>query len=124
PREARRFSIDPHSEGTSIDRVKPDPNRPEGREDMERASHAAKGHPDGAGGGVRARQDERRATQTPRVTGADGLNRQEPVAAATPVEPGSPGVEGREPGPKGSDSGVAAEGQETRENFKQALSNI
>lgn len=33
PADAEKFSIDPHSEGDSFERVKPDPNRPEGREE-------------------------------------------------------------------------------------------
>ncbi len=33
PPDAGEFSIDPHSEGDSLERVKPDPNRPEGREE-------------------------------------------------------------------------------------------
>src|SRR5213593_3520477 len=43
PPDARRLSSDPHSEGTSIDRVKPDPNRPEGREDVEARQRASRG---------------------------------------------------------------------------------
>src|SRR4030095_4912042 len=35
PPDARQFSIDPHSVGTSIERVKPDPKIPAGRADVE-----------------------------------------------------------------------------------------
>lgn len=33
PDDAQDFSIDPHSEGDSLERLNPDPNRPEGREE-------------------------------------------------------------------------------------------
>jgi hypothetical protein len=49
PSDAKRFSIDPHSEGDSIDRVRPDPSRPEGPESPERRVRRA-----AAGGTVRA----------------------------------------------------------------------
>src|SRR6266850_1662208 len=70
PPETKKFSIDPHSKGTSIDRVKPDPSRPEGREDAEPQHRAPRGTPSpGAGGtagtGTLARNREAQAASTP-----------------------------------------------------------
>ena len=55
PPDALRFTIDPHAEGNSRDRVRPDPSRPEGPETFEPAppqttGRASGGRPDGPRG--------------------------------------------------------------------------
>ena len=64
PPDARRFSLDPHAEGNSRERVRPDPSRPEGPEVLEQApppagSRQARGGPEGRG--ANAQDPERKA---------------------------------------------------------------
>jgi TonB family protein len=125
PPDAKRFTIDPHSEGTSIDRVKPDPNRPVGREDVEAQSRARHGSSaTGAGGQgekVLARNSAPPVTEPPRP---DGLRPSE-------QNPGQ-GTEGQQgtqrekesPGEQGIPEGTSAQGDDPRENLKQALTDL
>ena len=53
PPEVRRFSIDPHSEGDTRDRVRPDPSRPEGPESPDRPEPQPSRQGGGAGASVR-----------------------------------------------------------------------
>jgi TonB family protein len=53
PPEARLFSRDPHSEGNTIDRVRPDPSRPEGIDSPEE-TRSGRESPSGQGSGEAA----------------------------------------------------------------------
>jgi TonB family protein len=119
PPDARQLSIDPHSEGTSLERERPDPSRPEGRDNPEvvppppgRAAggeaggsqrRSGKGEP-GAGGPVTA--DGRGRPATGSGGGADGT--------PGPLGDLGPPGEGKDEGPTG----------DPREDLKQALSDI
>src|SRR5262249_11469649 len=117
PLDAKRFSIDPHSEGTSIDRVKPDPSRPQGREDVEAQSRPRHGAPSaGKGGpekGLPAKNNPPTARATPQP---DGLRPPGEMARAAPAEPGDPGREGETPGDPGVPDGSDANGQDSRQS--------
>ena len=125
PPDARKFSIDPHSEGTSIDRVKPDPSRPQGREDVEPQSRARRGSASaGAGrpeGGPLARNASPRAVSTPRP---DGLRPPGEEARPLPDERGEQGQSGDTPGERGVPDGSDARGEDPRQSLKQALSDL
>jgi TonB family protein len=125
PADARRLSIDPHSEGTSIDRVKPDPNRPKGREDGEAQSRARRGSPSGGAGstgtGATARNSSPQGQSTPRP---DGLLARGGEPERAPGRQASPGREGTSPGEFGAPEGTAEQGEDPRENLKQALSDL
>jgi outer membrane biosynthesis protein TonB len=125
PPETKKFSLDPHSKGTSIERVKPDPSRPEGREDAEAQHRAARGTPSPGGGGTEgsgtlARNREAQAASTPR---ADGLLRPEGPTGDSPGERAT--QEGRgSPGDRGVPEGTGEPGADSRESLKQALSDL
>ena len=125
PPDARRLSIDPHSEGTSIDRVKPDPNRPQGREDIEPQSRARRGSSSGGaaptGTGAIARNSAPQGASTPRPDGRRG------PGGAPESAPGgqtAAGREGSSPGDLGIPEGTAEQGEDPREGLKQALSDL
>jgi len=125
PPDARKFSIDPHSEGTSIDRVKPDPNRPQGREDVEAQSRARHGSPTagkgGSTGGPLARNEPQRDTAAARE---DGLRPPGEPPRATPRETWDPGTQGEIPGDLGAPDGADAQGRDDHQSLKQALSDL
>jgi hypothetical protein len=114
PPEARNLTIDPHSEGNTIARVRPDPSRPEGPEQVEptlppksptegggKASAEPAGggadHPGSAGSDV----SRSRGAQEPRPVGQNGLSPAPPSGAAVPGTGGAPG-----PGFPGSGAGT------------------
>jgi len=125
PPDTRKFSVDPHSEGTSIDRVKPDPSRPKGREDVEAQSRARHGSSSAGGGGTgtgkMARNSAPQGAPTPRPTGQRG------PASTSDKTPGSqltPSVDTESPGEHGIPEGTGDQGEDPRENLKQALSDL
>jgi TonB family protein len=124
PPDARRLSSDPHSEGTSIERVKPDPNRPEGREDIEPRQRAPRGSPSagaiGTAAGSIAGHRAASGTATPRPEGqlrtGDGPGN---------VPGGRQPQSGEEsPGERGVPEGTGEQAGDPRESLKQALSNL
>jgi len=124
PRDARKFSADPHSEGTSIDRVKPDPNRPEGREDVEARQRASRGSTSAEGraastGTMGGNQKEQGAS----TQGPGGMQRPRDVPEGTSGEAAKQGEAGTA-GERGVPDGTGEPGAETRENLKQALSDL
>jgi TonB family protein len=125
PPDARRFSIDPHSEGTSIDRVKPDPSRPQGREDVEAQSRARRGSSSAGAGatgtGRIARNSAPQDASTPRP---DGLRAPGGAPESAPGRQAARGREGSSPGDFGVPEGTAEQGEDPRESLKQALSDI
>ncbi|HKB08651.1 MAG TPA: energy transducer TonB [Candidatus Polarisedimenticolia bacterium] len=124
PRDARKFSTDPHSEGTSIDRVKPDPSRPEGREDVEARQRAARGSPstEGRGATTGAKGGNQKA-QEASAQGPGGMQHPREVPEAGAGEAETKG-EGGTAGQRGVLDGTGEPGAETRENLKQALSDL
>jgi len=124
PNDARRFSSDPHSEGTSIERVKPDPSRPEGREDVEPRQRAPRGAPSagatGTAAGTLARNRAGRGAATPRP---DGLLRSGEVPGNAPGVQESQG-EGEPSGDRGVPEGTGEPGDDPKESLKQALSDL
>ena len=125
PPDARRFSIDPHSEGTSIDRVKPDPSRPQGREDVEaqsRARHGSSSTGAGATGtGAIVRNSAPQGASTP---GPDGRRAPGQAPESASGRQAAPGHEGSSPGDLGVPEGTAEQGEDPRDSLKQALSDI
>lgn len=124
PRDARNFSADPHSEGTSIDRVKPDPNRPEGREDVEARQRASKGST--PAGGRTASSGTTRESQKPQgasTQGRGGMQRPGEVPEGTSGEAVTKGEIGTA-GERGVPEGTGEPGEESRENLRQALSDL
>ena len=125
PPDAKRFSIDPHSEGTSIDRVKPDPKRAQGREDVEAQSRARRGSSssgDGATGtGAVARNSTPQIASAPRP---DGPRAQGRAPESAPGRQAAPGREGSPPVDPGVPEGTAEQGDDPRESLKQALSDL
>ena len=123
PPDTKRFSIDPHSEGTSIDRVKPDPSKPMGREDVEAQSRARHGSSGAGGPGekVLARNNAPAATETPRP---DGLRPSEQNQGRGSEGPQGTQSETGSTGDQGIPEGTSEQGEDTRENLKQALSDL
>jgi TonB family protein len=122
PRDARRFSIDPHSEGTSIDRVKPDPNRQQGREDVEPQRRAPRGVPTPAPAGRVGSIARKSVPRTEATPPPDGTRLSSEVARAEPAEPST--KEGSQDELGVPDGTGDAKDEETREGLKQALSNL
>jgi len=77
PPKVTQFSIDPHAEGNSIERVEPDPSRPEGPESPKESETASKRGAGGGGGGSESAQ---------RLPGNGGSG-----ASPEPLTPEAPG---------------------------------
>ena len=118
PASAKLFSIDPHSEGKSLDRVKPDPSRPEGPESPDLPKPKPSGGAEGIAGGTArsgaaATLGKPGSGQGSRVTDARGILPGQAAGGAGAAEPLRPGK-----GPRDGES------TDPRENLKQALSDI
>jgi TonB family protein len=104
PPSARRFSRDPHSEGDTIDRVRPDPSRPEGPETVDTAP--TRGRADTGTGTGEAISGDRAARNRGALVGsgpAGVVARRETNPGAADENPGA--------GPAGAD-------------LREALSNL
>lgn len=114
PRDVREFSIDPHSRGDSIDRVRPDPSVPEGPESVEPAPRPADtaGTAQASASGRSARGPKGEpGDRTPAVEGP----------APRPTGEGTEAAGGPESGEK-SEPGAGA--GDSQEDLRQALSNL
>jgi len=122
PPDAKRFSFDPHSVGDSIDRVRPDPNRPEGPESPDLPAPS----PGGGRGGEAPGTEEARTGQTkPRERIARGPSPPSTDGPGRPVA-GAQGAAGRPsqdtiPAPSGEGESAATN---PRDRVAQALSDL
>jgi TonB family protein len=114
PPDLKRFSIDPHSRGDSIDRVRPDPSVPEGPETPEPARKPVEAAGTGRGGapGGAARGPEGDAARG--STGSAGR-------AARP--PGATGEGGSGQGGEGEGTG-AGDADDAQEDLRRALEDL
>jgi TonB family protein len=126
PKDARQFSVDPHSAGQSIDRVKPDPSRPVGREDVEAQNRPPRGSASGgagrtvSGAGANTRNREPGMASTPEPVG----DRRAGEGAGTPRAGTGEEMSGESPGERGAPDGTGDPGADPRENLKHALSDL
>jgi TonB family protein len=98
PPDAKKLSHDPHSEGDTRERVRPDPSRPEGPDAVVRQETAA-GGAKGAAEAARETQERQAREKTPPAE--DGSRPASPMASH---EPGAPAQEGSEETLRGSDA--------------------
>ncbi len=118
PPNARLLSIDPHSEGDSLERVRPDPSRPEGPESPDRPEPQPAGGAGGAVGGTAGPEVARGAQGTANGPGApaargSGLLAQKEGGPGGAVEPPRPG--------SGPGQGTSNDPQES---LKRALTDV
>ncbi len=118
PANAKLFSIDPHSEGQSLDRVKPDPSRPEGRDSPDLPKPRPSGGAEGIAGGTAESRSagnpaQSASGQSSPTTDTHGLLPTRPSGASGSTEPARPG---RGPG--------AGDSSDPRENLRRALKDI
>jgi TonB family protein len=116
PKDTRLFSIDPHSQGDSLDRVKPDPSRPEGPESPD----LPEPRPAGGNGGAAAGSASARSAKggAGAASGPGTLAGKEP--GRTPGREGGPGS----PEPR-TDQGIGSEGSGVSpDNLRQALHDL
>ncbi len=119
PPDARQFSIDPHSEGTSLERERPDPSRPEGRDNPEIVPPP----PGRAAGGGAAGSQQRSGKGEAGAGGPEAVEGPGRLAAGPGGgSEGTLGPTGR-PGPPGPEGDEGATG-DPREDLKQALTDI
>ncbi len=108
PKDTRLFSIDPHSQGDSLDRVKPDPSRPEGPESPDLPEPRPAGGPGGAAPGSASARNMKGGAGA--ASGPGTLVGKEP---------------GRAPGREGGPQGMGSEGSgASPDNLRQALHDL
>ena len=128
PSDAQRLSIDPHSEGDTIHRVKPDPDRPEGPEVAEPTDGERPGTPTEEAGlaEAKAREAASRGAGTAAGSGA-------PAGHATggegtkgpPPGAGTGGPGGGQPGQADLDPGALEElAQKAGDRLRESLRDV
>jgi TonB family protein len=129
PRYAKQFSLDPHSEGDTIDRVRPDPARPEGPESPEASVPQPSG---GHGGESQDATEDLRPGGSGSGSGGEGASlgsgRETPTDASPGVGSASPRSRagGGPDGPAGSPPAGEGEGSSapSRDRLTKALTDL